>query len=127
MRSWQWILCAIGLMMAMIVIERQRVNAEGDIAPATDASTAGSGTAMPESGTASDTMTFKCPKCGHYMEEGFVLDVQGDANNERAAALWIQGPISRSFWTGVTTRKRARRPITAFRCTTCGFLEMYAR
>ena len=69
-------------------------------------------------------MTDKCPKCSGEMEQGFLLDHNyGTAE----ASDWIEGPVERSFWTGVKTRGKERRNIATYRCVGCGYLESYAK
>lgn len=76
---------------------------------------------------AAEAVSITCVKCHGSMEQGYILDVQGDATNSKAASLWVQGPAQSSFWSGVVTRGRDRRTIAAFRCTNCGYLELYAK
>ncbi len=64
-----------------------------------------------------------CPKCSGQMEEGFVLDQTYGANVQ---ATWVEGPATRSFWTGVKLKGRERVPVTTLRCVRCGYLESYA-
>jgi hypothetical protein len=63
------------------------------------------------------------PKCGAEMEPGFVVDhTYGMAE----ASEWVEGPVERSFWTGVNLRNRERRRVETARHVRCGFLESYA-
>jgi hypothetical protein len=59
------------------------------------------------------------------MEQGFILD------NSHAAQLvshWVPGAPRKSFWVGTKVPdKEALIPIGAFRCSSCGYLESYAR
>lgn len=65
-----------------------------------------------------------CPKCSRGMEEGFVVDA-ADANMPSVGA-WHRGvPVKR--WWGLKTRKEDRIEIAAWRCTSCGMLESYAK
>jgi len=68
--------------------------------------------------------TMSCPKCQGSMSEGFVID---HTHGSRAASNWVEGPPERSFWTGVRLRGKTQLPISAWRCTSCGFLESYAK
>lgn len=70
------------------------------------------------------TLPTTCPKCAARMEEGFVLDHTQHAGYAQAA--WIEGPPTRSFWTGVKIKGREQHPVTTLRCATCGYLESYA-
>jgi hypothetical protein len=59
------------------------------------------------------------------MEEGFVLD-KSYGHGWAEITEWMQGAPEKSFWTGVKMKQRARRPVTTWRCTKCGFLESFA-
>lgn len=65
----------------------------------------------------------RCPKCSGQMEEGFVLDRTYGANLQ---TLWVEGPPTTSFWTGVKMKGREQLPVTTFRCSKCGYLESFA-
>jgi len=66
-----------------------------------------------------------CPKCSGEMREGFVLD-RGDLE-VRHPATWVEGPPKKSLWLGTRISGREMLPISTFRCTSCGYLESYAR
>jgi rubredoxin len=66
-----------------------------------------------------------CPKCQSEMREGFLLDF-GD-NFTAWATSWIEGKPETSFWSGVKRAGRSRIPVAAYRCTSCGYVEIYAR
>lgn len=66
----------------------------------------------------------ECPKCRRTMEPGFVLD---QAHGATLQSSWVEGAPERSFWTGLKLAGRERVPVQTFRCTSCGFLESYAR
>ena len=70
------------------------------------------------------SLSMRCPKCGGPMEEGFLRDSTYGANLQ---AKWVEGPVQRSFWTGVVTKGREEYPVISYRCEGCGFLESYAR
>lgn len=65
----------------------------------------------------------ECPKCKGKMEPGYVLD---EGHGTSLVAQWVEGPPSRSAWTGMKTKGRRKLPITTYRCTRCGFLESFA-
>ena len=65
-----------------------------------------------------------CPKCGSAMEQGFVLD---NAYIERVVSHWAPGAPLKSNWVGTKLPEEKLVPIGAFRCSSCGYLEMYAR
>ena len=64
-----------------------------------------------------------CPKCSGRMEEGYTPD-RGYGENHVTA--WHPGAPDKRWW-GLRIDKKAMRPITALRCTRCGFLEHYAK
>jgi hypothetical protein len=66
----------------------------------------------------------KCSKCGDEMEQGFVLD---NTYGARIVSQWVAGPPEKSFWFGTKLPDNSLIPIGTFRCTSCGFLESYAR
>ena len=72
---------------------------------------------------AAQTATLKCPRCQNSMEDGFLLDQQGP-NADYTNAQWVEGPVKKKFINGIATK--VRRPILAYRCTNCGYLELYA-
>jgi hypothetical protein len=57
------------------------------------------------------------------MEQGFILD---NTHGARLVSHWARGAPLRSFWAG-TKVPDDTVPVGAYRCATCGFLEMYAR
>ena len=66
----------------------------------------------------------RCPKCGGGMEQGFVVD---QAHNSRIVSQWVGGAPEKSFWAGLKVPTEKLIPIGTFRCSSCGFLEQYAR
>lgn len=66
----------------------------------------------------------RCSKCDGRMEEGFIADRTDDSRF--AVSDWVEGKPEKSFWTGVKTGDRVKMQIITFRCTSCGYLEMYA-
>jgi hypothetical protein len=56
------------------------------------------------------------------MEQGFVVDY---THGGAAVSKWAAGAPLKSFWFG--TKVPALVPIGTYRCSSCGFLEMYAR
>jgi hypothetical protein len=72
-----------------------------------------------------------CPKCKTRMEAGFVLD-RGPLNIPTPnVPTWVDGPWVPSTVTeklfGNSLRDKRQRSITSYRCTSCGYLESYAR
>ena len=67
----------------------------------------------------------RCPKCDGEMEQGFVLD---EIPGGQIASRWAGGIPRTSFWTGVkAVPANEVIPVGAFRCASCGYLELYAR
>ena len=71
-----------------------------------------------------------CPKCNAMMEGGFLLNRLGWGPTRVAGEQqeWVEGEAGpKSFWTGsVPLRGKVRRKVLAYRCHTCGYLELYA-
>jgi hypothetical protein len=65
-------------------------------------------------------ITMACPKCQQPMQEGYLA-------NEARVARWYEGPPRR--WLGVAIVGWANKqlPITTYRCSSCGYLESYAK
>jgi predicted nucleic-acid-binding Zn-ribbon protein len=109
MKNWLKILVVCCLLLITTALTYARNDKDSDNAPATAAG-------------AADAL--KCPKCQNQMEDGFLLDQQGyDA--QYTNSLWVEGPVKKKFIGGIETK--VRRPILAYRCTNCGYLEMYAK
>lgn len=58
------------------------------------------------------------------MEQGFVLD---NTYGGRVVSHWAAGAPVKSIWTGTKLSEEDLVPIGAYRCSSCGFLELYAR
>jgi predicted nucleic-acid-binding Zn-ribbon protein len=65
-----------------------------------------------------------CPKCNGHMEQGFVLD---NTYGARVVSQWAAGAPQKSFWSGTKLPDEKLIPIGTFRCSSCGYLESYAR
>ena len=64
-----------------------------------------------------------CGKCGGRSAEGFVLDM---GYGEMKPSRWQEGP-PKTGWTGnVKIYKNELKPLRAFRCERCHFVEFYA-
>lgn len=66
-----------------------------------------------------------CAKCGGATVEGYIPDA-GHAGR-MALPRWFTGVPAKSFWYGLKIDQSQGLPITAQRCSRCGFLELYAR
>jgi hypothetical protein len=68
--------------------------------------------------------TIKCSQCNTVgLEPGFVED---SGEGARGYARWIAGPLERGVFGGAKRMGRQRWQIEAFRCPTCGHLELFA-
>lgn len=72
----------------------------------------------------SDDAILKCQKCQHEMEAGFLPDNRG-GKYIVIVGLWALGPPRTQFGGNIVSD--VYRPVTAYRCKNCGFLEMYAK
>jgi hypothetical protein len=72
-----------------------------------------------------------CPKCTGRMAEGFALE-RGHYNTPGIGS-WVDGPWvpppkkMLAFGDPLRLRERQQWPITGYRCTSCGYLESYAK
>ena len=73
------------------------------------------------------TTVASCPKCAGRMEEGFTVD-RGHGNHPRRQG-WVRGDPVRSWLGAGILRVRGKEisDVTTLRCTSCGYLESYAR
>jgi hypothetical protein len=60
------------------------------------------------------------------LEEGYIPEY-GDGNYGLGPSEWIEGPPQTSIWKGLKTSGRAKFWIGAFRCGSCGHLELFAK
>jgi len=59
------------------------------------------------------------------MVQGFIVDhSQGGA---RFVSSWVEGAPEKSFWSGTNVPSEKCVPVGTFRCSSCGFLESFAR
>lgn len=66
----------------------------------------------------------ECAKCRGRMEEGFISD---NTHGGVLASRWVEGQPENSFWTGIKTSGKKQVQVTTYRCTSCGYLESYAK
>jgi hypothetical protein len=67
----------------------------------------------------------RCPKCDETMDRGHVPDV---AHAQALLSSWAPGePEPRRFLGGIKYDAGALMPLTAYRCPSCGLVELYAR
>ena len=65
-----------------------------------------------------------CPKCPGRMEQGFIVD---NTYGGHIVSHWAPGAPKKSFWVGTKIPDKSQIPIGMFRCSSCGYLEAYAR
>lgn len=67
--------------------------------------------------------TPKCAKCSADMVEGFLPD---ETRGPREIAIWVAGKPELGLLGSVKIDGREAHRVRAFRCTKCGYLELYA-
>ena len=67
----------------------------------------------------------KCCKCNGAMVAGFLPDFA--PYNNALISSWYEGQPEKSIWWGHKTKGVRAYPLVAFRCSACGFVELYAR
>jgi DNA-directed RNA polymerase subunit RPC12/RpoP len=68
--------------------------------------------------------TYTCSQCGtNGLEQGFIEDSGQDS---RGYSRWIPGPLQRGPFGNAKRLGRKRWQIDAYRCPTCGHLELFA-
>lgn len=65
-----------------------------------------------------------CPKCGGVMDGGFLLD-RHDRSDRAVELTWIEAARMKLGVTADPTSD-GQVSVDAFRCTGCGYLELYA-
>ena len=65
----------------------------------------------------------KCSKCQSTMEEGFILDKEGQSAG--GISYWVAGTPPDKSWWGLNIKGREKLMVITFRCTRCGYLESY--
>jgi len=58
------------------------------------------------------------------MEQGFVLD---NTYAARVVSQWAAGAPLKNFWGSAKLPDEDLVPIGTYRCSSCGYLELYAR
>jgi predicted nucleic-acid-binding Zn-ribbon protein len=72
-----------------------------------------------------DPIQTRCPKCEGEMVRGFIPD---GIHGGQLVSRWTAGIPKKSFWTGTKLVAHIDAvPIGAYRCESCGYLELYAR
>jgi hypothetical protein len=72
-----------------------------------------------------DANQLPCPKCNEPMIQGFLMD-RGHYNAIQVGS-WIEGAPKKSFWGNLKLPSKDKLiPIGAFRCSSCGYVELYS-
>lgn len=66
----------------------------------------------------------ECPQCRVPMEPGYMVD---HGYGVVYPTAWVAGTPEWSRWHGLKLKKRAKLPVTSFRCSRCGRLDSFAR
>ena len=67
----------------------------------------------------------RCPKCDKPMDRGHIPDLK-DGPVKRSS--WAPGEaVSQRFWGGIKYKAKETIPLDAYRCPSCGYVEVYAR
>jgi predicted nucleic-acid-binding Zn-ribbon protein len=69
------------------------------------------------------TEIHKCIKCGNKMEIGFFTDFSDSTYTPNS---WRGGTYKKTFMNQFINDRSNDINISAYRCTSCGFLELYA-
>jgi len=72
----------------------------------------------------SDTTISGCPKCKGEMVRGYVPDY---SHAQRYIGRWHEGKPKKSFFYTTKTPDTEGIPIRTYRCSSCGYLEFYAK
>lgn len=67
----------------------------------------------------------QCPQCEGKMERGFAIG--GTPAHVHTDAKWVEGSPRKGIRGGIILGGRRKYAITAYRCTECGYLELYAK
>jgi len=78
-----------------------------------------------------------CPKCKGQMQEGFIFGYPQYGlwlfghPALMVVSAWVEGAPERSFWrsfgTGIRLKGKKKIPPRTYRCSSCGYLESYAK
>lgn len=70
-----------------------------------------------------------CGKCGAKMEFGIISDASGrggSGSGPEKVTEWVRGLPKRSWFGYFKVGRRDRLQIATLRCTSCGYLELFA-
>jgi hypothetical protein len=66
---------------------------------------------------------FRCSKCSGEMQEGLVVDLNYAGILQ---SMWVEDQPGKGVGSGATDGKRKVKTIT-YRCSSCGYLDSYAK
>ena len=64
-----------------------------------------------------------CPKCNGSMVKGFLPVPESTV----VPTYWVEGQLEKNFFGSVKTQDRDIYRVFAYRCRSCGFMEVYAQ
>lgn len=71
-----------------------------------------------------NSQSHDCPKCQRKMEQGHLPDV---AHGAVMLGTWSPGlAVVRKYIGGIKYDKRIQMPLIAYRCSRCGYVELFA-
>lgn len=68
-------------------------------------------------------MDTDCPKCRDKMERGFIPE----QNQGVSTTNWAEGEEPSTHWYGKSMKGLKQYMVEAWRCRSCGYLDLYAR
>ena len=69
-------------------------------------------------------MDTDCPKCRDKLEQGFIPEKSAEGTY---TTLWAEGEEPVAKWYGKTLKGLQMYAVEAWRCRSCGYVELYAR
>ena len=67
----------------------------------------------------------RCPKCEKSMDRGHIPDL---AHGAVRPSAWAPGEaVGQGFLGGIKYKAKVTIPLSAYRCSACGYVELYAR
>ena len=65
-----------------------------------------------------------CLRCSGMMEQGILPD---KTKNKLTNVSWVSGESEHSIWDGIKLKGKSKKNVYAYRCSDCGYLELYAQ
>ena len=69
----------------------------------------------------------RCVNCETKMEKGFLLTANENTkiSMKLATQYWAEGEVDFSKWSGLNVKNREVKPVMAYRCPSCGRLDLF--